>query len=417
MGAYLRNPEIKSIIIKLLFIHVIFSAIFILFIGSEVSNINKKIVDQNTAIIGQILYKYPELEADIIKTVTNTPTREEISKGREVLESYGYNKNISVETQPMLREIVPNFKTKLLLLALAYLIPLMLLIFLEYRKIFSKVKALSIASEAVVEGNFNVIHNEDEEGDFAILSYNFNNMANRLKLSLVNLSEDKIFLKNIISDISHQLKTPLTSLSAINDLLLEDKTIQPEIQKDFLEKSRSQLNRMEWLIINLLKMARLESGAINFKMKKFLVSDSIERALDPLILKAEEKHIKILIHQCKEEVYLYGDEEWIAEALSNIIKNSIEHTNQGGEIHIEASETTLLSSITIRDDGEGIDRVELPHIFERFYKGINTVKTESVGIGLALSKLIIEGQNGYISVISEKAIGTRFSITFIKGVL
>jgi len=417
LGAYLRNPEIKSIIIKLLFIHVIFSAIFILFIGSEVSNINKKIVDQNTAIIGQILYKYPELEADIIKTVTNTPTREEISKGREVLESYGYNKNISVETQPMLREIVPNFKTKLLLLALAYLIPLMLLIFLEYRKIFSKVKALSIASEAVVEGNFNVIHNEDEEGDFAILSYNFNNMANRLKLSLVNLSEDKIFLKNIISDISHQLKTPLTSLSAINDLLLEDKTIQPEIQKDFLEKSRSQLNRMEWLIINLLKMARLESGAINFKMKKFLVSDSIERALDPLILKAEEKHIKILIHQCKEEVYLYGDEEWIAEALSNIIKNSIEHTNQGGEIHIEASETTLLSSITIRDDGEGIDRVELPHIFERFYKGINTVKTESVGIGLALSKLIIEGQNGYISVISEKAIGTRFSITFIKGVL
>lgn len=416
MNNCLKNPEIKAFLLKLLIIHIIFTALILIFISSEMSAINKKIVDQNTNIMGQILSRHPELESEIIDTVTKPATAIEIDKGRAVLKSYGYDKNISVSLQPLLSDLRPGFEAGGLTIILAYLILLILLAFFEYRKMYKKVRILSSASEDVMDGNFRALENHNEEGDFAMLTSNFNNMSNRLKLTLESLKEDKLFLKNIISDISHQLKTPLSSLSAINDILLEDKSITSDTSRDFLVKSRSQLDRIEWLIVNLLKMARLEAGAVIFKAESFPVINSVKRAVSSLIYKSQEKKIDINIIG-SDSIQLCGDEEWIAEALSNIIKNSIEHTGTGGRITVGLTETSIFTSIVIEDNGEGIDEKDLPHIFERFYKGSNSVKAESVGIGLALCKLIIEAQNGSIYVTSKKGKGSKFTITFLKGVI
>ncbi|MEL5864892.1 sensor histidine kinase [Clostridium cochlearium] len=153
------------------------------------------------------------------------------------------------------------------------------------------------------------------------------------------------------------------------------------------------------------------------KEKNILGINCIQKALISLKFKSDEKHQKIVVSGNLDNVYFYVDEQWTIEAILNIIKNCIEHTKEGGEIKVHISETPLFSRILIEDNGEGIDKKDLPHIFERFYKGSNSVNAESVGIGLALTKVIIERQGGTILVNSKKGKGSKFTITFLKGII
>lgn len=213
----------------------------------------------------------------------------------------------------------------------------------------------------------------------------------------------------MISDISHQLKTPLSSMIVLNDILIEDTHMDREVQMDFLVRTRGQLERMEWLIINLLKVARIEAEAIEFKREYVLLKDVLDIALKTLSTQLEDKRVSL---QGNLQTYFYGDVDWTAEALINIIKNSTEHG--GDKIDIILEDTPLFSTISIRDNGEGIAKEHMPHIFERFYKINSEVKPESIGIGLNLTKLIVESQGGTIHVNSDKGKGTEFIITFLK---
>lgn len=417
MSSFLRNPEIKRAIMKLLIFQIIFSVLLFLFIRQETLVLHKTIINQNQALIGNILYNHPELEKDIIKLATKKATKEAIEKGKTILSQYGYEEGIAVSSEPILSKFYSKFQVNALIFAMLYFIPLLLFLLNEYRGVFSKVRKISIAAEKVVEGDYCIVLPDDREGEFGILGHNFNIMAVRLKESIGKLKEEKVFLKNIISDISHQMKTPLSSLIMFNELMLENKDMKDEQRKDFLIKIKSQLNRMEWLILNLLKMARLEAGAIDFKKERISIIKPVSKAINILKYKAEEKGLRLILKSDDEHIYFYGDEEWTAEAMINIIKNCIEHTKENEDITIEVGETPLFSRIIIKDRGEGIDSKDLPHIFERFYKGNNSVKVESVGIGLALTKLIIEEQGGTISVYSERGKGTKFEITFLKGII
>jgi signal transduction histidine kinase len=417
MSSFLKNPEVKSLTGKLLILHLCFAAIILLIANYETSKLQKVIVGQNEALVGNLLLKHPELEKEIIGFVTKKSSQQEIETGQRVLKQYGYSNSMIVESDPSLNIFYKSFKIKLVSTMLLFFIPLILFIVFEYKKIFKKINLISAAAEKVMEDDFSIVLPDDREGDFGILGHNFNLMSRRLKLSLEKLKEEKIFLKNILSDISHQLKTPLSSLVMFNELMLHNADMEKKLREDFLEKSKSQLNRMEWLILNLLKIARLEAGAIEFKNKSMPLINPINKMLNILRDKAEVKGQSFLLSGNTKNVSFSGDEDWTAEALINIVKNSIEHTGEGGTISIELSETPLFSSIIVQDNGEGIDKKDLPHIFERFYKGSNSVKAESVGIGLALSKLIIEAQNGSISVYSEKSKGSKFIITFLKGVI
>ncbi len=410
----LKNIEYKNTLIKIIIFQIILSLIIFLALKLEINKINQKIIEQNTALMGRILKNNPELEGEIINLITKEITNEDINNGEKILKSYGYDENMDKNLQPTLKGITPKLEVKISLLILLSLIPLIILIRSEYEKIYGKVREISYAAERVVEGDFSIVLKEEGEGDFNILNHSFNQMANRLENSIEILQREKTFLKDTISDISHQLKTPLSSLIVLNDLILEDENMEEEVQRDFLKKTSAQLGRMEWLIINLLKIARIEAGVIPFKKDKVKSIEAIEIALSTLNMNIVEKGQKVKIHGDLESKF-YGDKDWTAEALINIIKNSIEHSKDGGIIEIFLDETPLFTSIIIKDYGEGIDKKDISHIFERFYKVNSEIKPDSIGIGLNLSKIIVESQNGTISVKSKKDKGTEFTITFLNS--
>ncbi|CAK7076689.1 HAMP domain-containing sensor histidine kinase [Tissierella carlieri] len=405
-----RNEEFKSMILKLIILQIVFAVIGFFVVNIFIDNINKKIIERDMALVGNIIKNHPELKDDIIPYITKEVSEENILIGQEILKLYGYYEELDKSFQPILKG--NKMQMLISIIILSFIIPLGFMLKGEYKKIYKKVQDIYTASEKVVEGDFGVYLTEEGEGDFNILNHQFNQMANRLENSLSVLKREKVFLRNMISDISHQLKTPLSSLIVINDLLLEDKNMDLNMKQNFLEKERTQLERMEWLTINLLKVARIEAGAIEFKKEKVLLKDILNIALSALNHRLENQVLEI---EGDENAIFYGDKEWTGEALINIIKNAIEHNR--GKINISLEETPLFSSIIVRDNGEGIDEKHLPHIFERFYKVSSEVKPESIGIGLNLAKLIVESQNGTISVTSKKNEGTEFTMTFLKGVI
>lgn len=416
MYSFLKNPELKKILIKLVLVQMIFAGLVFFVVKYELASMNKAITRQNIALTGQILLKHPELEDEIVQYITQEANPAEISTGKQVLQKYGYQEDLLTSDQPVLKGFALAFPLKVAIFIFCFILPIALLVFFSYQKMYQQINQVSIAAESVVDGDYTIVFPHEREGEFGILGHNFNMMANRLKLSLEKLNEEKNFLQTMISDISHQLKTPLSSLITMNELLLSGK-VAPADKKIFFQKCYSQLLRMEWLVANLLKMAKLEAGNIVFKSQRLLLSEVIEKALSPLLVNIEQKNQVIDIRGKLDEVSFIGDEDWTAEALTNIFKNCSEHTEEGGKIQIELSETPLFSRIAISDNGQGIDRRDLPHIFERFFKGRNSNKTESIGIGLALAKLIIESQNGDISVTSVLGKGTCFLVTFFKGVI
>ncbi|MBU5439699.1 HAMP domain-containing histidine kinase [Tissierella sp. MSJ-40] len=412
----LRNQEFRSIILKLVIFQLVFGITGFLIVNESMNKLNKNIVEQNIALVGNLLKNHPELEEEIAPYLTKEIPKTNITIGQETLQKYGYNINMEKNLQPVLKNISPNLQIYMFFIILLFIIPLVFIVKEEYKKVYGKVQEIYSAAEKVVEGDFTIYLREEGEGDFNILNHQFNQMSNRLKNNLEILQKEKTFLKNTMSDISHQLKTPLSSLIMLNDLMLEEENMDLKVRLNFLEKTKIQLDRMEWLIINLLKVARIEAGAIEFKRERILLKGPVDIALSTLSYNLKEKGQSVEIIGDLNGVF-YGDKDWTGEALINIIKNSIEHGREAGTIQIELEETPLFSSIIVKDNGEGIEEKDLPHIFKRFYKGKSEVKPESIGIGLNLAKLIVESQEGTISVKSKKGQGTKFTITFLKGII
>lgn len=402
-----RNKEFRSIIIKLILIQVIFSILIFSIMDKQVDKLKEDFIERDMALVGNLLSLDEDFENKIIPYFTKDISLENKNLGKEVLEEYGYNALISKELHPIFQNnSIPLMAT---MFTLFLLVPILVIVANDYKKTYKKVSNVSTAAEKVVDGDFDVYLKEDGEGEFNILNYQFNQMANRLENSISTLKKEKVFLKNIISDISHQLKTPLSSLIVINHILNEDENMNIETRKDFLEKEKNQLDRMEWLIINLLKLAKIESGTIEFKREKINISNLLDNTMIALNEKIASQEIII---EGMENSIIYGDENWIQEAFVNIIKNALEHSR--GKIKVQIEDNPLFTNIKIIDNGIGIKKEHLPHIFERFFKVNSEEKSDSIGIGLNLAKLIIEAQNGSISVKSQENIGTEFNISFLK---
>lgn len=405
-----RNKEIRSIAMKILILSLIFLAAGIYGINLYMERVNNDIIERDFAIVGGLIEKYPDNEEDIVSNITRSASEDRIKKGREILERYGYTKEIKDDVQPLLKETTKRVRIYFIGLVALFTTILLFLIYLEYRKIYQKVQNLSKVSEKVMEGDFSIYLNESEEGDFNILNHHFNQMSGRLENSLDILKGEKIYLKDTISNISHQLKTPLSSLVVLNDILINDPKMDAGLRMDFLEKSSSQLIRMEWLILNLLKMARIEAGAIEFKREEVILKTIVDSAVQTLRPLLKDTEIEI---NGKLDSKFMGDLDWTIEAVINIIKNGAEHSR--GNIWIRLEESPLFASIIIGDNGKGIDKGDIKNIFKRFYKVNYSIKPDSIGIGLNLSKLIVEAQDGTISVSSKKDIGTEFTIRFLKN--
>ncbi|AIY08788.1 hypothetical protein LK13_09415 [Paenibacillus polymyxa] len=411
MNEFVRNPEWKSITVKAIVLQVMLAVIIFFYMSYQVSQINKAVVNQNAALVGYVLKQAPQLENEIIHFITQGAQEDEIVEGKRSLAQYAYKEDMPVNDQPVLSDNALPMKTAAQVLL--YSIPLLLLLGWEYRKIFNKIQGITFAAEQIVEHQFDQPLPENDEGDFGALGRNFNAMAERLHNSLRQLQQEKMFLRNLLSDISHQLKTPLATLIVFNENLLNDPHMKEEMRTKFLDRGRQQLERMEWLIISLLKMARVEAGAITFLIERVRVREMIDHAVHSLRMLSEQRKQKIHI-QGGEDMYVWADEEWLTEALINLIKIALEHTPLEGGINVILEKNSLFQTVIIRDQGEGISPEDLPHIFERFYRGRRTTKPQSLGIGLSLSKSIIEEQGGIITVVSQLGLGTEFRVSFNK---
>lgn len=412
----LKNREAKLIIITSFITFLVFLSVTIFITNKWFNDINLKYINQNIALVGVIIENSPELEEEIVPIITKGNMEKYYEAGRNILDKYYYNENLSNIKNPILNESYKSFKVTIILLWVLFCSVVIALILKIISPIFNNIKKLGERADEMVEGKFNSIELKFEEGDFYVFYNKFNHMGERLESALKDLQDEKVNLKDIINDISHQLKTPLSALITYNDILKNHENMDVKTKSQFINLSSEQLDRMDWLITTLLKYARIESNAVSYNKEEIPLAETIEYAVEPLKLPASEKDQSIVL-ELNSKGYYKHDKKWIAESLSNIIKNAIEHTSNNGEIKIKLDETPLSITINISDNGEGIEKTELKNIFKRFYKGKNSINPKSIGIGLSLSKKIIEAHGGNISVESELGKGTTFSIIFLKGII
>ena len=408
----LSNMEIRKFIKGLTGIFLISILISLLVSYININIIKEKVVENNQAILGQILSKNPELENEIVDIITQGKSKENIDLGKATLSKYNYNSSIRLNNEPIISSSINEiFNINVLFVIIIFILFLALSMF-YFKKIYNDIIDMTNYVYHSSEGRNYEMKNRNQEGQIGLLKTELLKMTNILKEKVELLNNEKIFLNNTISDISHQLKTPMTSLILLNDLMYGD--LPKETKKDFLDKIKSQLIRMEWLIKSMLKLSKVEAKVIDFKNEKVNINELIKKSIQPILVQIENKNIEVNILG-DDKSYYNGDMNWSTEALVNVIKNCVEHTPINGSINIKFEQNPLYSEIIIKDSGEGIDKKDLPNIFKRFYRGKSSSKEDSVGIGLAMAKSIIESQNGDIYVKSEKNKGAEFHIIFHKS--
>ncbi len=327
----------------------------------------------------------------------------------KLLEKYGITKEdltLSTNRKNLKKTILTN--NLLLVFGLIFFIMITFIIFTFNKK--RKIRAISNYINAILNDNYDMNIEDFNEGSISRLKNDIYKVTIKLKENRDLLLEDKKNLEETLSDISHQLKTPLTSMYITNDLLATE--LEDDVKREILAKNSLQLKRIEWLVTSLLKISRLDSGTVKLKKEETLVSNVIDRALLSLKVPIELKNINLVI-ECPSEATFNVDINWTSEALLNIIKNAYEHTDEKGIISIKVAQNPIYLEIDIADNGCGIKDKDINHIFERFYKGEEN--SESIGIGLNMAKKIIDLENGEIKVKSKVGVGTVFIIKFYKS--
>ncbi|MCY9513868.1 HAMP domain-containing histidine kinase [Paenibacillus apiarius] len=286
------------------------------------------------------------------------------------------------------------------------------LLFTRWR--YREIEKLSIYLRQISSGNYSLDVRDNQEGELSILKNDIYKVTLMLSEQRSLLQHDKIQLTDAISDISHQLKTPLTSMTVMADLL-SDPELPLAKRMEFTRNIRIQLERIDWLVSSLLKLSKMDAKTIQFKKDQITVKMLIQKALEPVLIPMDIKEITVSI-KGEDNVTFLGDLNWTAEAVINILKNGVEHTQAGGVIAISFSENALFTEIIIEDSGKGIPKEDLPYVFKRFYKGKNASEG-SIGIGLSMAHSIIASQNGVIDIANEREKGTQFRIKFYKQVI
>ena len=277
---------------------------------------------------------------------------------------------------------------------------------------YKSISELSQQLDRILHGEEQMMPEQYSEGELSILRSEIYKMTVTLREQSQKLKDDKLFLSDSIADISHQIRTPLTSMNITLSLLAEH-DITEEKRQELIRELYRLLSRVDRLINDLLKISRLDAGAVQLKSEKITLEELIKTAVEPLLVPVELKGQTVETYATGN---FEGDAAWTCEAIGNIVKNCTEHTPEGGRITINASENALYSEIIISDNGSGIDKNDLPNIFKRFYKGKSS-GTDSFGIGLALAKMIITEQNGIIKAENVENGGARFTVRFYKGTI
>ena len=290
---------------------------------------------------------------------------------------------------------------------------ILLLIWLYQRQRDKKIAELTSYIRKIEQGIYVLEMEDNQEDELSGLKNELYKVTIMLKKVAEQSSRGKKALADSVSDISHQLKTPLTSCLVLLDNLSESEHMEEATRLKFLSEITRQITNVNWLVVTLLKLSRMDAGVIEFEKNIIYVDSMLEEVFENLALMAEWKQIQ-LNKQGMSNVVMYGDKHWIKEAITNLVKNAIEHSPMDGQVIVHVDDNTVYTAISVIDFGRGISVKDQKHIFERFYRS-SAAKEDSVGIGLALCKEIVERQNGYITVSSEEDKKTTFLIKFLKS--
>ena len=278
---------------------------------------------------------------------------------------------------------------------------------------YRNIALLSQDIDRILHGEEQLLIRHSAEGELAVLQSEIFKMTVRLQEQTDLLRQDKIRLTEAIADIFHQIRTPLTSMNLVI-AMLGDSELPYEKRVELTHELKRQTERIRWLVETLLKLSKIDAGTAVFQSAPVKVSELLQTAARPFWIPMELRNQTLRL-DVREERFM-GDAEWTAEAIGNLFKNCMEHTPAGGTVMASAAETALYTEITVEDTGEGIDPDDLPHLFERYYKGKNAT-SESIGIGLALARSIVAAQNGTIAAQNRKDGGARFIVRFYKTVI
>ena len=287
---------------------------------------------------------------------------------------------------------------------------LVLIYYISTYKRYRRIASLAGDINKVLHGDNTISLENYSEGELGILHSEIYKMTIRLREQQQKLVSDKIYLADSIADISHQIRTPLTSINLLVQLLSEP-NLTDERRHQLTHELYGLLSRIDWLIITLLKISKLDAGTVQFKQEKVSMATLINKSCAPLLVPIELRGQELVINATGD---FLCDVAWTSEAIGNIVKNCMEHTPEGGRIEIETNDNALYTEILIKDNGTGISQEDMPHIFERFYKGKDS-DDKSFGVGLALSRMIITSQKGTVKAENRKPTGAMFSIRFYKG--
>ena len=358
-------------------------------------------------IVDKIVEKYPDVEEEeIIKILNGT----EQSQKKYILEKYGYTQN-TVAIEEISKERGSFIKIDIaIIIAGGIAVTIVLLSYNKKRE--EKISDINSYIGKVNRGNYKLKIEENGEDELTKLRNELYKTTVLLRETAENSEKEKTNLSNSLTDISHQLKTPLTSIRIMIDNIQNNPYMDEKTRNEFIEDISKQIDWISSLVISLLKLAKFDAGSIVMRDEEINVKKLIQNIISNLAILIDIKDIKIE-ENISKQITLFADYNWQLEALTNIIKNCIEHSFDGGKIKIEAESNSVFTKIIITDEGEGIEKKDLNRIFERFYKSEKSSEN-SIGIGLALAKTIIEKERGYIKVESEVGKGTKFEIKYLK---
>ncbi|MCR1899618.1 HAMP domain-containing histidine kinase [Irregularibacter muris] len=280
------------------------------------------------------------------------------------------------------------------------------------KQIINKLEKMSLAIDRIMDGDFSIISNVDQEGILSRLESQFYQMSRRVQLSMDNINTEKEKVKSLVTDISHQIRTPLASIKIFNSLLIQG-GLEKQEEEEFFKRTENEVDKLEWLANSLVKISTMESGIIQLKKEKENIKKTILEAVNGVYLDALEKNIEININNL-ESIYIDHDTKWTKEAIFNVLDNAIKYTPENGQVHISLEKLETYIKIDIQDTGIGIPQKDRGKIFERFYRGQAEIikKAEGSGIGLYLTRKIVEEQGGGIMVTSKEGQGSKFTLLF-----
>ena len=375
--------------------------------SQQASIVRDLFLEHDRAVVTSLLEQ--GISEDVIaRAITNTSGTE---VGTELLTRIGITSHTAIKFFPFITDL--QQQTGLFMMIAWVVLTGMLFTgtFLFFRKREQLYRQATQVILHFIQGDFSHHLTQANEGAIFQFFASVDQLATILQSKNDTQEKAKEFLKNTISDISHQLKTPLTALSMYHEII-SDEPENVETVREYSEKTGLAINRMDILIQSMLKITRLDAGSIDFEKERCYVADLIARSIRELIIRAEREGKKILTDGSTEEM-IFCDVGWTSEAIGNIIKNALDHTEAGGEIHISWEHSPIMLRVYISDNGSGIAPEDIHHIFKRFYRSKKSLDTQGIGLGLPLAKSIIGGQDGIISVQSSLNKGTMFTLSFL----